>query len=104
MSAASFDSALAWAGEAAPRGAVLRLDSRRVEKGDVFVAVPGFRSDGRSYIAAAVKNGASAVLLEELKAGERAEIPEGVPALEVSGLARNLGRFASGFAGIAGRR
>ncbi|RKR02500.1 UDP-N-acetylmuramoylalanyl-D-glutamate--2,6-diaminopimelate ligase [Kushneria sinocarnis] len=43
-------------------GARLRLDSRRVEPGDVFVAFPGTRVDGRDYILQALENGAELVL------------------------------------------
>lgn len=42
----------------------LTNDSRRVQRGDVFVAYPGERSDGRTYIERAVASGASAVLWE----------------------------------------
>jgi UDP-N-acetylmuramoyl-L-alanyl-D-glutamate--2,6-diaminopimelate ligase len=41
------------------------LDSRRVEAGDLFVALAGAESDGRRYVAQALERGASAVLLEE---------------------------------------
>ena len=39
-------------------------DSRRVRAGDVFVAYPGERSDGRTFIASAMAAGAAAVLWE----------------------------------------
>jgi len=38
------------------------LDSRRVEPGDLFAAVPGFEVDGRSFVSDAVTRGARAVL------------------------------------------
>lgn len=40
-------------------------DSRTTEKGDVFVAVRGYESDGHHYIKAAAANGAACVLCEE---------------------------------------
>ena len=40
-------------------------DSRTTEKGDVFVAVRGYESDGHNYIKPAVLNGAACVLCEE---------------------------------------
>lgn len=43
-------------------GAHWSADSRRVSRGDVFVATPGIRGDGRDFIAAAIARGASAVL------------------------------------------
>jgi murE/murF fusion protein len=39
-----------------------RLDSRAVQPGDVFIAVPGLHVDGRGFIDAALKAGASCVL------------------------------------------
>jgi UDP-N-acetylmuramoyl-L-alanyl-D-glutamate--2,6-diaminopimelate ligase len=39
-------------------------DSRKVQPGSLFLAYPGDKSDGRSYIADAIENGASAVLWE----------------------------------------
>jgi UDP-N-acetylmuramoyl-L-alanyl-D-glutamate--2,6-diaminopimelate ligase len=42
----------------------LAVDSRRVRPGDVFLAYPGGRSDGRDFIPAALANGAAAVLWE----------------------------------------
>ena len=39
-------------------------DSRRVQPGDLFIAVNGCGNDGRAYIGQAVENGAAAVLCE----------------------------------------
>ncbi len=39
-------------------------DSRQVEKGDIFVAIPGAQADGSAYIAEAVAKGAAAVVTE----------------------------------------
>lgn len=44
--------------------ASVALDSRRVSAGDLFLAFPGERADGRSFIAAAIAQGAAAVLWE----------------------------------------
>ncbi|QSX33988.1 UDP-N-acetylmuramoyl-L-alanyl-D-glutamate--2,6-diaminopimelate ligase [Shewanella avicenniae] len=38
------------------------LDSRKVSNGGLFLAVPGYRVDGREFIAAALANGAAAVI------------------------------------------
>ena len=43
----------------------LRTDSRQVQRGDVFVAFPGERTDGRRFIRQAVAAGAAAVIWEE---------------------------------------
>ena len=42
------------------------IDSRRVAKGHLFVAMRGTQTDGHQYIAKAVEQGAAAVLCEEL--------------------------------------
>ena len=43
-------------------------DSRKVEKGDLYIAVRGFATDGHRFIESAVKNGAAAVVCEEIPA------------------------------------
>jgi UDP-N-acetylmuramoyl-L-alanyl-D-glutamate--2,6-diaminopimelate ligase len=41
----------------------IEYDSRNVQKGSLFIAIEGFKNDGHSYINAALKKGASAVLI-----------------------------------------
>ena len=53
----------------------VRYDSRAVQKGDLFVAIRGYATDGHKYIAKALEQGAAAVVCEEA--------PEGVPAVVV---------------------
>jgi UDP-N-acetylmuramoyl-L-alanyl-D-glutamate--2,6-diaminopimelate ligase len=49
-------------------------DSRQVVPGDLFAALPGVKTDGRAYIAEAVRRGAVAILAPTGTAW-----PEGVP-------------------------
>jgi UDP-N-acetylmuramoyl-L-alanyl-D-glutamate--2,6-diaminopimelate ligase len=61
-------------------------DSRKVMAGDLFVAVPGLRQDGRRYIEDALARGAAAVVLEwpdllEGKAVPRVLVPSSREAL-----------------------
>ena len=43
----------------------ITADSRKVEPGFLFVAIPGTAHDGRTFIPEAVKRGAAAVLAPE---------------------------------------
>ena len=43
----------------------LRCDSRLVEKGDVFVCIKGYETDGHRYLSEASERGASAVVVQE---------------------------------------
>lgn len=61
------------------------IDSRRVSPGDLFVALPGERVDGHDYAAAAVADGAAAVL---------AARPLDVPCVVVGDPAAALGTLA----------
>ena len=44
----------------------IAYDSRSAKEGDMFVAVTGFETDGHKYIPAAVKNGASVVMCQNI--------------------------------------
>ncbi|HTY99961.1 MAG TPA: Mur ligase domain-containing protein, partial [Rhodocyclaceae bacterium] len=67
----------------------ISADSRRIDAGDVFVALPGLRSDGRAHIAEAVAKGAVAVLTVARDLGD-----VGVPALAVDDLPALSGEIA----------
>jgi UDP-N-acetylmuramoyl-L-alanyl-D-glutamate--2,6-diaminopimelate ligase len=70
----------------------LTADSRSVGPGDVFAAYPGFRSDGRRYVADALARGAVAILWE---AGDGLPPPPlTVPCLTVEGLRALSGYLA----------
>ena len=42
----------------------VNIDSRRIEKGHLFVAIPGTQTDGHNFIPKAIEQGAAAVLCE----------------------------------------
>jgi UDP-N-acetylmuramyl-tripeptide synthetase len=46
-------------------GADLRIDSRQIARGDVFVALPGLHTDGTQFIGQAFERGAAAILVDE---------------------------------------
>lgn len=43
----------------------IKSDSRKVKKGDIFIALRGISSDGHDYIESAIKNGASKLIVEK---------------------------------------
>jgi len=73
----------------------ISADSRRIVPGDVFVALPGARRDGRSFIAEAVARGAVAVLREHgsSDAAVGGTAPA-VPSIAVAGLQAVGGELA----------
>ena len=71
----------------------LATDSRRVARGDTFVAYPGETQDGRRYIAQAIARGASAVLWE--KRGFRWNPAWCVPNVGIAQLRARAGIIAS---------
>lgn len=71
-------------------------DSRRVKSGDLFCAVAGERTDGRDHIAAAIGNGAAAVLGEAPLAEMSNPL---VPMVAVEGLRSRMSEIAGRFYG-----
>lgn len=78
----------------------LTADSRQVEAGWLFVAVPGVSVDGHRYIPAAVEKGAAVVVCENVP-DDRAE---GVAYIKVGSSAEALGLLASQWYGNPSRR
>ena len=74
---------------------VITADSRQVKAGALFLAYPGTHSDGRHYIAQAIKAGASAVAWEKEGFTWRAEW--NVPNVAVHELKRQVGHIAADF-------
>ena len=66
-------------------------DSRKIEPGNLFVAIKGYESDGNKYIPAAVEKGAVCVLSETL--------PEGVSGAAVSNARKALSMATANFFG-----
>jgi UDP-N-acetylmuramoyl-L-alanyl-D-glutamate--2,6-diaminopimelate ligase len=69
------------------------IDSRKVSKGGMFVAVKGTLSDGHSFIDTAVSMGAAAVVCEVMPA----ELKEGVAYVQVRNSAEATGLIADAF-------
>ncbi|HOZ54146.1 MAG TPA: UDP-N-acetylmuramoyl-L-alanyl-D-glutamate--2,6-diaminopimelate ligase [Bacilli bacterium] len=45
----------------------IKVDSRKVTKGDTFVALPGIKTDGHDYIEKAIENGATEIIAQHGK-------------------------------------
>ncbi|PWB33778.1 UDP-N-acetylmuramoyl-L-alanyl-D-glutamate--2,6-diaminopimelate ligase [Pseudomonas sp. SDI] len=80
----------------------LTLDSRSVRAGDLFLAVPGAKVDGRDHIADALKRGAAAVAYET--AGATVLPITDVPLIPVKGLIAQLSDIAGRFYGEPSRQ
>jgi UDP-N-acetylmuramoyl-L-alanyl-D-glutamate--2,6-diaminopimelate ligase len=79
----------------------LAIDSRKTKPGDVFLAYPGHRADGRAHIPQAIAAGASAVLWDSR--GFRWDAAWRVPNLGVPDLRSHLGEIAGRFFGNPSR-
>ncbi len=73
----------------------IAFDSRKVEQGFVFVAVPGTLSDGHDFVGKAIDAGATAVVCERLPES----ISEGITYVTVRNSGNALGIMASNFYG-----
>ncbi|KAF1057350.1 MAG: UDP-N-acetylmuramoyl-L-alanyl-D-glutamate--2,6-diaminopimelate ligase [Pseudomonas citronellolis] len=80
----------------------LTLDSRQVRPGDLFLAVPGAKVDGRDHIVDALARGAAAIAYEEQGA---TVLPlTDVPLIPVKGLIAQLSAIAGRFYGEPSRQ
>lgn len=64
-------------GSAETEVSAIAYDSRKVERGGLFVAISGFQTDGHKFIPMAVEKGAAAILAERAVEG----VPENIPVL-----------------------
>src|SRR4029453_11716721 len=78
----------------------LRDDSRLVQPGDLFVAVPGAKADGRRFIADAVARGAKVIVCQAPLPPE-GERPAGVAFIEVPSARKALALMAARHFGAA---
>ena len=67
-------------------------DSRKVRRGDLFVAVPGTKADGLAFVPQAIANGAGAIMAER-----RADVSAGVASIVVPNVRLALARAAAAF-------
>jgi UDP-N-acetylmuramoyl-L-alanyl-D-glutamate--2,6-diaminopimelate ligase len=77
----------------------IAYDSRRVDPGDLFVAVQGIHVDGHHYVTDAIARGAVAVAIER-----PVRLPEGVPVLRMPSTRIGLAELSAEFYGRPSRR
>jgi UDP-N-acetylmuramoyl-L-alanyl-D-glutamate--2,6-diaminopimelate ligase len=75
----------------------IQFDSRKVQAGDVFVAIKGTTSDGHDYIETAIKNGAVAVVYETLTNSINISLYHDITAIRVLDAAETLGKLAANY-------
>lgn len=73
----------------------IQFDSRKVEAGDLFVAVKGSHVDGHQFIEKAIEMGAVAVVCEEVPEN----FPSGVVLVRIASSQKNFGKMAANFFG-----
>ena len=78
----------------------VNIDSRRIEKGHLFVAIPGTVTDGHKFIPKAIEQGASAVLCEKMPE----EQTSGVTYIQVASTEDAVGKVATLFYGDPSRK
>ncbi|BAH83253.1 UDP-N-acetylmuramoyl-L-alanyl-D-glutamate--2,6-diaminopimelate ligase [Candidatus Ishikawella capsulata] len=77
----------------------IKEDSRQIKPGDLFVAIPGYHTDGRFFIDKAIAKGASAVLAETEKKNLDGSIyyRDNVPVIYLQKLSHIICEIASRF-------
>jgi UDP-N-acetylmuramoyl-L-alanyl-D-glutamate--2,6-diaminopimelate ligase len=70
----------------------IAADSRKVKPGELFVAVPGTKSDGLSFVPQALAAGATAVMAEQAPA-----VPAAIAVIQVANARRALALAAAAF-------
>lgn len=69
------------------------FDSRKVEEGSLFVAIPGTQVDGHEYISKAIENGAKVIVCQQLPEEKLSTVTW----VQVKSAAKALGIMASNF-------
>jgi len=75
----------------------INIDSRSIKNGDVFIALVGAKIDGRQFIANAIEQGASAVLVEADKQWQGINWIGNIPVIAVDELAQKVSEIAGRF-------
>ncbi|WP_321478950.1 UDP-N-acetylmuramoyl-L-alanyl-D-glutamate--2,6-diaminopimelate ligase [uncultured Bacteroides sp.] len=73
----------------------VNIDSRLVEKGDLFMAMKGTQTDGHAYISTAIEQGAVAILCENIPE----ILIEGITYIQITNSEEAVGKVATTFYG-----
>lgn len=87
-------------GEPETEVSAIHFDSRKVDKGDVFVAQRGVSVDGHAFIGKAISGGAIAVVCEEVPEN----LPEEITVVKTANSSEALGWMASAYYGHPSRK
>ncbi len=82
----------------------IESNSKNVKEGYLFVAIKGFDVDGHQYVASAIKNGATAVMVEEGCDLKALAIPEEITIVMAKSTREALAICASNFYGNPSRK
>lgn len=77
----------------------LQIDSRKISKGDLFIAIKGTQLDGHDFISMAIEAGAGTIVCEQLPDS----IKNNICYIEVESASKSLGLIASAFYGHPAR-
>lgn len=77
----------------------INYDSRKVQPGDIFVCIEGFKTDGHSYVPAALAQGAAGIVAQK-----PVEVPQGIPLVLVRDSRKALALLGAAYAGHPSRR
>jgi len=75
----------------------LVTDSRQIQPGNLFIALAGQHTNGADYIAAAIAQGAAAVLINAQGSQEPITYQNNVPIIPIQNLQQSLGELAARF-------
>ncbi|MBI2765175.1 MAG: UDP-N-acetylmuramoyl-L-alanyl-D-glutamate--2,6-diaminopimelate ligase [Chloroflexi bacterium] len=90
-------------GEATATVAGVEHDSRRIEPGTLFIAIPGFTADGHDFLAGATAAGAGALLVQRDHAAAWQSLPPGPAIVAVEDTRIAMAEAAAWFYGHPGR-
>ncbi|MDZ5252806.1 UDP-N-acetylmuramoyl-L-alanyl-D-glutamate--2,6-diaminopimelate ligase [Clostridium sp. LIBA-8841] len=72
----------------------IRYDNRKIEQGDIFVCIKGFKVDGHSFIGDAVKRGAKVIIVQEY-----VSVSEDITIIKVKDTRKALALMSSNYFG-----